>query len=167
LDSQSFGAFRDALFLTPHPTSSIAVIMEVIGAVASIVTLTEVFKVVVELQHHLLEAPSEIERSLHRVQFAALELRTLIELERSTKENDEIDRACATMLKQCCHDITRTKDSLASATKVRRGKRLRWALVGRARIKEFTTELACLETSLNVILSMRQRYGWNRREKGQ
>jgi hypothetical protein len=134
--------------------------MEIIGAAASIATLTEVVKVAVELQHRLQEAPSEIDRSLRHVQFVAVQLRTLIEVQRSMRANDEIDRSCATMLRQCYHDMTVIKDSLALTTKFRHCKRLRWALVGRARAKELMTELAGLDNSLSVVLNMLQWYVW-------
>ncbi|OCT49228.1 hypothetical protein CLCR_05253 [Cladophialophora carrionii] len=131
--------------------------MEIIGAAASIATLVEVVKVAVELQQRLQEAPSEIDRTLRHVQFVALQLRTLMEVERSMIEpDDELERSCAAMLRQCHHGMAALRASLGSTVGAKHGKRLRWALLGRARSKELTMELACLDSSLSVVLNILQ-----------
>ncbi|EXJ57035.1 hypothetical protein A1O7_07379 [Cladophialophora yegresii CBS 114405] len=130
--------------------------MEIIGTAASIATLVEVLKVAVELQQRLQDAPSEIDRTLRHVQFVALQLRTLMEVERSIERVDELERSCAAMLRQCHHGISAVRASLASTVGQKHGKRLRWALLGRARSKEFMIELACLDSSLSVVLNILQ-----------
>jgi hypothetical protein len=130
--------------------------MEVIGAAASIATLTELLKVAIELQRRLQDAPSEIDKTLHHVQFIALQLRALIGVERSIVPHDELDEACAAMLRQCYRGIATVRASLASTVGAKHGERLRWALIGRARSKELMTELAWLDGSLSVVLNTLQ-----------
>jgi hypothetical protein len=130
--------------------------MEVIGAAASIATLAELLKVAVELQGRLQDAPSEIDKTLHHVQFIALQLRALLGVERSIVPHDEIDESCAAMLRQCYRGIATVRASLALTVGAKHGKQLRWALLGRARSKELMTELAWLDGSLSVVLNTLQ-----------
>ncbi|KIW23490.1 uncharacterized protein PV07_11683 [Cladophialophora immunda] len=130
--------------------------MEPIGGAASIVTLIDVVKGAIKFLQRFREAPLKIEKSAHQVQQLVILLETLPEVQGSINDGGSIAKSCATMLEACRHDIASLKDTLASITKGRHHGRIHWALVGQAKAKELTTELAHVESSLTLVLGILQ-----------
>lgn len=133
--------------------------MEIIEAAASVVTLTEVSRLAVELQQRLQEAPSEIDRTLRHVQFVVTQLSALIKVSRASNlmMTSRSPVTCAAMQRQCYHGIAAISTSLASTANVKNSQRIHWDFIGQARAMSLTTELAYLDNSLNVVLKHAQR----------
>lgn len=130
--------------------------MEVVSAVASVATLTEVVKVAIELQHRFQEAPLNLMKSVRRIQLLGLEMQMLLEIHADFRASDDISEPDKVMLHECYHSIATIKHTLALLTKARPGKRVHWALLGHVRAKDLAIELAQLETSLSLLFSVLQ-----------
>lgn len=138
--------------------------MEAIGVAASLVTLTEIIKAAVEFQHRVHEAPSNIQQAARRVEFLAFQLQALSNIQGISQARDGFDPGYAFLLKECYNGMLVCREKLTTIASIQHGKRIRWALVGQARLKELTLDLANLELSLISVLTMLQRYGCRQSE---
>jgi hypothetical protein len=127
--------------------------MEVLGTTASIVTIIEVLQLAVELRRRFKDAPAEFNRLAIRIEFLAMEMQLLLETQK-----DELDLPgdFVSMFDQCTHSLGVIKGGLASSTRSGFGRRVHWALLGRARSRILLQELAQLEASISVIFQLLQ-----------
>lgn len=132
--------------------------MEPLGAAASILTITEVVKIAIELQHRLEEAPLRVEKAIDRVRSLGEQVKLLLEFQERIAEADVVAQRYQNLLTGCCREMTTLRNTLALTVRARSCKRIRWAIIGHARAKEVITELAHVESSLNLAFTMLQWY---------
>jgi hypothetical protein len=135
--------------------------MEVLGAVASIAAVAEFGEKLLELCHHLKNAPNELRLVAHRVKFLSINLKLLTlaedDLKNSTYAQDYVYPALTEAITNAVQVHTLIQQMLPSTvTKPAGGKSLRWALKDKRRYEELTTTLSGLETSLGATLQLVQ-----------